>query len=105
MERLTLFLNHHKVMEKDIKKNFSEQMQPTILRGDALAIERTSIDAIHGGEIYHITLQNELEVVCRVYDNGSTITMKYDADAGATQTIPKSYVAQIWKVVALCRFF
>ncbi len=92
-------------MEKDIKKNFSEQMQPTIKRGDALAVEQTTIDNVHGGEIYYIELANDLTAVCRAYDNGSSITMKYDADPEATQSIPKDFITKVWKVVALCRFF
>ncbi len=92
-------------MERDIKKNFSEQMEPTIKRGDALAIELTTIERIQGGGIYYLELKNELTAVARLYDNGSTLTMKYDADAGATQTIPKGYIMRIWRVSALCRLF
>ncbi len=92
-------------MEKDIKKNFSEQMQPTIMRGDALALEQTTIDNVHGGEIYYIVLANDQTAVCRAYNNGNALTLKYDADKDATQDIPKDYITQIWKVIALCRYF
>ncbi len=90
-------------MEKDVKKNFSDLIEPTIKRGDFLALERT--DKVHGGEIYHITMQNGVDAVCRVYPNGDTITMKYDADPDATQTIPKEFVTGVWRVIALCRYF
>lgn len=81
-------------------------MYPTISSGDAIAIkEIADYSYLISGEIYAIVTSNELRTIKRVRDNGDSLTLIPDNKEYPEQTIPKSAVMKVFKVLGTMKMF
>lgn len=82
-------------------------MYPTIASGDKIAIKeiRDPKSCLISGDIYAIVTTNELRTIKRVRDNGDTITLIPDNKEYPEQTIPKSLILKVYKVMGSVKMF
>ena len=82
-------------------------MYPTIAHGDKIAIKevRDPQTCLISGDIYAIVTTNELRTIKRVRDNGDTITLIPDNKDYPEQTIPKSLILKVYKVMGSVKMF
>jgi len=85
-----------------------QSMHPTISHGDKIAIKevRNPQTCLISGEIYAIVTTNELRTIKRVRDNGDdTITLIPDNKEYPEQTISKSLILKVYKVMGSVKMF
>lgn len=94
-------------MEQIIITAKDESMTPYFFTGDKIACIKVGIDTLkwHGGEVYYIELKNGLTALRRVYEDGDKITIKVYKDDSYTQTLPKDYILDVYKVIASARVY
>lgn len=85
---------------------YGDSMAPTIASGDIVALKRIhDISYLINGEIYAIVTSNGLRTIKRVRDNGTTLTLSADNTHIDEQTIPKSLVTHIFRVLGCIKIF
>ena len=82
-------------------------MYPTIAHGDKIAIKevRDPQSCLISGDIYAIVTTNELRTIKRVRDDGDTITLIPDNKEYPEQTIPKTLLLRVFKVMGSVKMF
>ena len=82
-------------------------MYPTIAHGDKIAIKevRDPQSCLISGEVYAIVTTNELRTIKRVKDNGDTVTLIPDNKDFPEQTISKSLLLHVFKVMGSVKMF
>lgn len=84
-----------------------DSMHPTISNGDRIALKEVKDpqSCLINGEIYAIVTTNDLRTIKRVRDNGDTITLIPDNKDFSEQTISKSLILRVFKVMGSVRTF
>lgn len=84
-----------------------DSMSPTISNGDLIAIKEVSDPAscLINDEIYAIVTVNDLRTIKRVRDNGDTVTLIPDNKDYSEQTISKSLILKVFKVLGSMKMF
>lgn len=84
-----------------------DSMSPTISNGDKIAIKEVKDPQafLVSGEIYAIVTTNELRTIKRVRDNGDTITLIPDNKDYPEQTISKSLILKVYRVMGSVKMF
>lgn len=83
---------------------YGDSMMPTISSGDIVAMKRVDdFRYLINGKIYGIVTSNGLRTIKRIRDNGDTFTLVPDNQAVGEQTIPKSYVTNIYLVIGVMK--
>ena len=84
-----------------------DSMSPTISNGDIIAIKEVKDpqSCLINDEIYAIVTTNELRTIKRVRDNGDTITLIPDNKEYSEQTISKTIIYKVYKVLGSVKMF
>ena len=83
---------------------YGDSMMPTISSGDIVAMKRVDdFRYLINGKIYGIVTSNGLRTIKRIRDNGDTFTLVPDNQSVGEQTIPKSYVTNIYLVIGVMK--
>lgn len=84
-----------------------DSMYPTIANGDVIAIKEVKDpqSCLINDDIYAIITTNDLRTIKRVRDNGDTITLIPDNKNYSEQTIPKSLLLKVYKVMGSVKMF
>ena len=88
-------------MERLIYQIKSDAMEPNLQTGDNVVCEKADISCFFNG-LYLIAFESGIEAVRMVNDKGDNIELKCHKD-NSTQIIPKSYIKDFFKVIALVR--
>jgi len=84
-----------------------DSMHPTISSGDLIAIKevRDPMSCLISGEIYAIVTTNDMRTIKRVRDNGETVTLIPDNKDYPEQTISKSLILKVYRVLGSMKTF
>lgn len=83
-----------------------DSMHPTISSGDIVALKRIEdFRYLINGEIYAIVTSNGLRTIKRIHDNGDTFTLLSDNPTITPQTLPKSLVTHVFRVLGTIKTF
>lgn len=83
-----------------------DSMHPTISSGDIVALKRIEdFRYLINGEIYAIVTSNGLRTIKRIHDDGDTFTLISDNPTITPQTLPKSLVTHVFRVLGTIKTF
>lgn len=84
-----------------------DSMSPTISNGDKIAIKEISDPqkCLINDEIYAIVTTNGLRTIKRIRDNGDSLTLIPDNKSYSEQTISKSLILKVYKVLGSVKTF
>ena len=83
-----------------------DSMHPTISSGDIVALKRIEdFRYLINGEIYAIVTSNGLRTIKRIHDHGDTFTLISDNPSIIPQSIPKSLVTHVFRVLGTIKSF